>query len=214
MTRASLSAPSDTPWLGLGRAARMLGVHPITLRRWADQGEIAVMLTPGGHRRFALGDLQRFAAERQQVRVTTGREQSWAEQALQHTRREIGGRRGEPWLAAFGEADRQHNRELGRRLMGVMLQFVSLSDGGEALLDEAVSIGGAYGQNALALGLSLVEALQAMLFFRDTLVEAAVQMPEAARARPEANVQLVRRINRLLNAVQLAIAGIYEKAQR
>jgi|SRR5579859_1750866 len=209
-----ISSPPDTQWLGLGRAARVLGVHPITLRRWADQGEIAVMLTPGGHRRFALADLQRFAAERKQLRVTTGLEQSWAEQALQHTRRELGGRRTEPWLAAFGEADRQSNRALGQRLLGVMLRYVSLSDGGDELLDEAVTIGGAYAQHALVLGLSLVEALQAMLFFRDTLVEAAVQLPEAARLRPEANLHLVRRINRLLNAVQLAIAGIYEQARR
>jgi excisionase family DNA binding protein len=205
----------DTQWLALGRAARLLGVHPITLRRWADQGEIAVMLTPGGHRRFAVADLERFAAERRQLRLTSGLEQSWAEQALQSTRRQIGdGQPAQPWLAAFGEADRQHNRELGRRLMGVMLRYVSLSDGGDELLDEAVAIGGDYARQGQALGLSLVESLQAMLFFRDTLVEAAVAMPEAARARPEANGRLVRRINRLLNAVQLAIAGIYEQAQR
>jgi len=209
-----ISLPTATEWLGLGRAARWLGVHPITLRRWADQGQIAVMLTAGGHRRFALDDLQRFAAERKQQRLTSGLEQSWAEQALQHTRREIGGRGDQAWLAAFGEADRQQNRELGRRLMGVMLQYVSLNEGGQDLLAEAVTIGGAYAENARALGLSLVEALQAMLFFRDTLVEAAVQMPEAARTRPEANVRLVRRINGLLNAVQLAIADIYEQAKR
>ena len=204
---------TDTEWLGLGRAARLLGVHPITLRRWADHGEIAVMLTPGKHRRFAVADLQAFAAERKQQRLTSGLEQSWAAQALQHTRREISQRADKPWLAAFGESDRQQNRELGRRLMGVMLQYVSLSEGGEDLLAEAVAIGGDYAQNGRALGLSLVETLQAMLFFRDTLVEAAVQMPEAARTGPEANVRLVRRINGLLNAVQLAIAGIYEQAK-
>jgi excisionase family DNA binding protein len=210
-----IPAPDDTQYLALGRAARILGVHPITLRRWADQGDIAVMLTPGGHRRFALADLQRFAAERKQLRLASGLEQSWAEQALQHTRRQIGdGQPGQPWLAAFGEADRQHNRELGRRLMGVMLQYVSLSDGGDELLDEAVAIGGDYARQGQALGLSLVEALQAMLFFRDTLVEAAVALPDAVRARAEANGRLVRRINRLLNAVQLAIVGIYERAQR
>ena len=213
MKTALAPLQTDTEWLGLGRAARLLGVHPITLRRWADQGQIAVMLTPGGHRRFAQADLRHFAAERKQERLTSGLEQSWAEQALQHTRREIGGHGDQAWLAAFGEADRQQNRELGRRLMGVMLQYVSLAEGGDDLLAEAVTIGGAYAENARALGLSLVEALQAMLFFRDTLVEAAVQMPEAARTRPEANVRLVRRINGLLNAVQLAIAGIYEQAK-
>src|SRR5258708_1257040 len=57
-----ISAPPDTQWLGLGRATRTLGVHPITLRRWADQAEIAVMLTPRGHRPFALATLARAAA--------------------------------------------------------------------------------------------------------------------------------------------------------
>jgi excisionase family DNA binding protein len=201
-------------WLGLGRAARYLGVHPITLRRWADHGEIAVMLTPGGHRRFTLADLQVFAAARKQLRAPAGLEQSWADEALLHTRREIVSQREQPWLAAFGEADRQHNRELGRRLMGVMLQYVSLGEGGDDLLREAVTIGGAYAENAQALGLSLVAALQAMFFFRDALMEAAVQMPEAAQARPEANARLVRRINRLLNTVQLSMAGIYEQVKR
>ena len=89
-----------------------------------------------------------------------------------------------------------------------------LTDGGDDLLEEAQTIGQAYAATALRLGLSLVEALQAMLFFRDTMVEAAVQMPEAARARPEANARLLRRINRLLNAVQLSIAVVFEQRKR
>ena len=213
MTAALVDPQPDAEWLGLGRAARMLGVHPITLRRWADQGEIPVMLTAGGHRRFALANLEAFAARRKQLRLTSGLEQSWAAQALQHTRREIGEGGEKPWLAAFGEPDRQQNRELGRRLMGVMLQYVSLGEGGEDLLAEAAAIGAAYAENGQRLGLSLVDTLQAMLFFRDTLVEAAVQLPDGARARPEANLRLVRRINGLLNTVQLAIAGIYQQAK-
>jgi excisionase family DNA binding protein len=200
--------------LGLGQAARYLGIHPITLRRWADHGEIAVMLTPGGHSRFALAELQRFSESRQQPRLSSGLEKRWADQALLQTRQGIAGQRQEPWLTAFSETDRQKERELGRRLMGVMLQYVALAEGGDDLLEEAQTIGQGYAANALRLGLSLVEALQAMLFFRDIMVEAAVQMPEAARARPEANARLIRRINRLLNTVQLAIAGVYEQQKR
>jgi len=216
MKSDSLPPKLAPEWLGLGPAGRFLGVHPITLRRWADQGDIPVMLTPGGHRRFALADLRRFAETHRQLRPATASilEQNWADQALQRTRQEIIGRHDQPWLAAFGEADRRQQRELGQRLMGVMLQFVALSEGGDDLLAEAETIGRAYGENALALGLSLVEALQAMLFFRDTLVEAAVLLPEAARVRPEANARLVRRISQLLNAVQLSIAGIYEQQKR
>src|SRR4030081_2486272 len=40
------------PWLSLGEASRVLGITPATLRRWADHGDVAAFVTPGGHRRF------------------------------------------------------------------------------------------------------------------------------------------------------------------
>ena len=43
---------TGTLWLTLGEASRMLGVDPDTLRRWADNGKVDVLKTPGGHRRF------------------------------------------------------------------------------------------------------------------------------------------------------------------
>ena len=201
-------------WLGLKQAAQQLGVHPTTLRRWADHGEIPVMLTPGGHRRFAMLDIERFVEERRRLRVISGLEKVWADQALTQTRKEIISHRDEHWLAVFDEKDREHKRQLGRRLMGLMLQYISLSEGGDELLREAQAIGREHAENALSLKLPLVEALQAMLFFRDTLVEVAIHLPEVAHVRPEANTRLLRRINTLLNAVQLAIADMYDRARR
>src|SRR5258706_4838116 len=130
MKTALASSQTAAEWLGLGRAAGLWGVHPITLGRWADQGQIAVMLTAGGHRRFALADLEHFAAERKQQRLTAGLEQSWAEQALQHTRREIGGHSDQTWLAAYGEGPRPQKPELGRPRMGGRRQYASPSAGG------------------------------------------------------------------------------------
>ena len=54
-------AATKENWLSLKQAAERLGIHPITLRRWADNGELPTLLTPGGHRRFAVADLDRFA---------------------------------------------------------------------------------------------------------------------------------------------------------
>ena len=201
-------------WLGLKQAAQQLGVHYTTLRRWADNGEIPVMLTPGGHRRFAVLDIERFTEERRRLRVISGLEKVWADQALTQTRKEIISHRDEHWLAVFDEKDREHKRQLGRRLMGLMLQYISMAEGGDDILQEARAIGRTHAENALSLGLPLVEALQAMLFFRDTLVEVAVHLPEVAHVRPEANTRLLRRINTLLNAVQLAIADMYDRARR
>lgn len=210
----SKNPPETVLWLSLKLASERLGVHPTTLRRWADNGEIPVMVTPGGHRRFATSDIERFAEERRRLKMVAGLEKIWAEQALTQARKEIASHRDEHWLSVFDEDDRERKRLLGRRLMGLMLQYVSLPEGGDDLLEEARAIGREHAENALGLGLPLVEAIQAMLFFRDTLVEVAIQLPEVAHVRPEANTRLLRRINTLLNAVQLSIADTHDRAKR
>ncbi|MBF8286101.1 MAG: DNA binding domain protein, excisionase family [Anaerolineales bacterium] len=73
---------SEQSWVSIKEAAQWLGVHPTTLRRWVDAGEIPVMLTPGGHRRFSVSDIERFAEERRRLRTVSGLERIWAEQAL------------------------------------------------------------------------------------------------------------------------------------
>jgi excisionase family DNA binding protein len=211
MTSDTLTPDS---WLALNQAAQRLGVHPTTLRRWADSGDVPVMLTPGGHRRFSIADLDHFAEDRRRLRMVSGLEQLWAEQALGHTREEIQSHGDEQWLAAFDPQQREAKRVMGRRLMGVILKYISLREGGDDLLEEAGAIGREHAAHALSLGLPLTEALQATLFFRDVLVEVAIQLPETAHVRPEANTRLLRRINTVLNTVQLAIAEHYDLEKR
>src|SRR5256885_17064822 len=47
--------------LSVTKAARLLGVHPNTIRSWSDQGRLRYYrINPRGDRRYRLGDLQRF----------------------------------------------------------------------------------------------------------------------------------------------------------
>ena len=49
--------------LSVTKAARLLGVHPNTIRAWSDQGRLRYYrINPRGDRRYRLGDLQRFLA--------------------------------------------------------------------------------------------------------------------------------------------------------
>jgi putative resolvase len=43
--------------LRIAEAAKYLGVHPDTLRRWERAGKIRAYRTPGGERRFDIVDL-------------------------------------------------------------------------------------------------------------------------------------------------------------
>jgi len=204
---------SGQDWLSLREASRRLGVHPTTLRRWADNGDIPVLLTPGRHRRFSIEDIERFAEQRRRLKVITGLEQMWSDQALAQTRIRLDQGQQNQWLAAFDQGEREHKRELGRRMLQVLLKYLSLSEGGEDLLEEARLIGREHAENALGLRLPLAKALEVLFFFRDTMLEAALRLPEAAHVRPEANADMVRRINTVLNEVQLSLAETYDRAK-
>ena len=200
--------PETEEWLSLKAASKKLSVHPTTLRRWADNGDIPVMLTPGGHRRFSSIDIEQFAQNRHGLRRVSGIEQVWADRALTATRREIVSHKM-PWLESIDEESRQRSRVVGRQLMALTLQYISNGDD-ERILDEARNLGYEYGKNCRQMGMPLTDALQASMFFRDTMIETALTLPENVNIRPEANVRLLRRINTLLNTVHVAVAEVYD----
>lgn len=201
----------DQPvYLSLADASRELGVHTTTLRRWADTGQIPVYVTPGGHRRFAIEDIEALRVRKPlagQALATT-----WARRALDQARTELKRVEQSPaWLAHLSDEDRVAWRRVSMQLMGVVLRYVSLpDDAGDDLLHEARMIGESYVQNALQANLPLTTALEVALFFRDSLVDAAMDMPAHANLHPEASARLLRRISRVLNVVQLTVVAGYE----
>jgi excisionase family DNA binding protein len=56
------AGPQATTGLGLttSQAARHLGVSASTIRRWSDDGYVRCYRTPGGQRRFAVTELEKF----------------------------------------------------------------------------------------------------------------------------------------------------------
>ncbi|HEV8404198.1 MAG TPA: helix-turn-helix domain-containing protein, partial [Candidatus Limnocylindrales bacterium] len=49
--------------MSVTKAARLLGVHPNTIRAWSDAGRLRYYrINPRGDRRYRVGDLQRFLA--------------------------------------------------------------------------------------------------------------------------------------------------------
>lgn len=134
--------------------------------------------------------------------------------AISATRSEIRHHYDERWIAGMSEKEREEKRMLGRRLVGLMTQYISAADGeGEDALAEARAIGRLYARTSLQAGIELADALKATMFFRDNLMESAVLMPEVVPGQPDDSRRIYRRINEFLNAVQLAVAGVYDDAR-
>jgi hypothetical protein len=171
------------------------------------------MLTPGGHRRFSQEDLGGFLEQRHYLAGEAELEKLWAETALSQARKEIVCHKEQSWLAVYDDRDKERKRLLGRRLIGLMLQYVSADDKREDILEEASEIGQEHADHAIRLGLPLREALMAAMFFRDAAIEAAIHLPKTAKVEAGANLRLFRRLSQLLNRVQLAIAESYDRTQ-
>ena len=60
MTIGSTSRRESQLGLSTAQAARELGVSLSTVRRWADQGHLQAIRTPGGQRRFSREAIERF----------------------------------------------------------------------------------------------------------------------------------------------------------
>ena len=199
----------DTQWLTLTEAADALRVHPTTLRRWADSGQVPVFLTPGGHRRFAVSDVKDIAARRHSVRRVGPVERIWAEQALKQARLKIAEQEQSRWMKIQDDKGRDRHRQMGQQLMGLILEFLTAEEEDESLVRRAREFGRHYGRASREIRLPLTEALQAAMFFRDTLTATAVQLPDNIRIPTGSQVRLVNRIGRIVNEVQLGVADAY-----
>ena len=201
-------------WLTLGQASSVLGVHPATLRDWADEGLIPSYHTPGGHRRFVESDVQSFLAVRESGKGRRGLP-ALLDRAMSHTQNEIRETGStQAWMTAFTPDARQRQRELGRRLLGVLIQYLARESQGHELLAEAQEIGTQYGKECFAARLSLADTVRAFFFFRDSITEVTVWLPQSRGATRQDEMQFFQRVNEFLNHVHLAIVEAYDRSQR
>lgn len=171
-------------WVSLGEAAQIIGVHPATIRNWAERGELPFRRTPGGHRRFRRADLKQWLAAHRLIQPTEA--QVVVQSALGRTRLEIGDKQklaGVEWYVHLSPESRELMRQQGLFLMDTLIQYLGRSLT-ESELQTAREIGETYGKILKRDNLPLPTALDAYYYFSDFLLEAVIQMAETGLPRP------------------------------
>jgi excisionase family DNA binding protein len=194
-------------WLTLREAAERLSVHPKTLRRWADDGNIPCMLTPGGHRRFATTDVSELMGVRNTVGPREKVARAWARRAMADVRGRA--RDADVLVGELDEESREEYRILGRSLLGLVTKYASSSKDLDSMTAEAAEMGRDYARLSRQTGLSVCDALKMSMFFRETVIGAALDMSEGFHIRADNEAELIRTINQLINNVQMAVVEVY-----
>lgn len=199
-------------WVSLKDAAAILGVHPTTVRNWADRGDLPSRRTPGGHRRFKRSDLQRWLATHQAA-PPPAEAQVIIHTALGRARMMIseGNMSQLSWYESFDEGGKVQMRTIGRRLLELLQTYLAHLQEDEVTLEAVRQMGMDYAQTLIERGLTLTEALEGFMFFSDFLLEAVLNVFELGGMRPASeSIILLRRIRAFTNAMLFSMAGIYE----
>ena len=195
-------------WLSLGEASEFLGIHYTTLRSWADNGDIPVFRTPGGHRRFSVSDLRRFLAERASSVPATD-STALVDVALGRVREQLQQQRM-TWLArdSADEADRDVQRERGRQLFSLAVSYVMKPGQRERIIEDGRRLGWEYGQEAALTGITLSATGRTVQFFRRQLNDAVSDTTDGLDAE---DVKIQALLNQFLDEVLYAVLDGFEQ---
>lgn len=200
-------------WLSLSEAASLLGVHPSTVRCWADQDQLPAHRTPGGHRRFRKEDVELLLRQKQ---AGAKLEIAYVVQHILRTARlTIGEGRleSEAWYLKLDEDARQQYRLSGRSLVQGLVSHLNVD--GDGMEAEARSLGYEYASRGRRCGLSSVEAAHAFQFFRTMVVDSILDAYESAGlTSPKAWSDMLRKMNKFSDLIIITLLETYDAYQR
>lgn len=200
-------------WLSLSEVAELLGVHPSTVRNWADKSVLPVHRTQGGHRRFQRSEIDLWMQSQRANRPDENNEM--LQNALGFARIQIveGHLESQDWYQKLNNDARTAYRTSGRKLMQGLMR--SQSGDEKAARNEARALGVDYAHLGRRYGLSTLEATQAYLFFRNILLEAAFHSYETAAIQSSyAWGDMLRRINDFTDHILLTLLETYQAFER
>ena len=200
-------------WLSLSKVAVMLGVHPSTVRSWADQGVLPVYRTEGGHRRFRQDEVDLW------MQTSRERKDVQPERALRDVLKRIRFKIGEnqleseKWYQKLDDDARLKYRMSGKSLMQSLASYLG-SDGDDAIA-EARSLGYEYASRGRRYDLSIIDATCAFLFFRNLLLEAMIAVYLDARVSDtESWGDMLTRIHAFTDQTMLSLMETYDAFEK
>ncbi len=159
-TRPERPLPERIP---LGKASRMLGVDPDTLRRWADEGRVPASITPGGHRRFERRAIERLLTARRASPLSglarVGDSSTRLSAAYRRRYGELHGD-GSDLRAWIPSDERTIFRDNGRRLVDALVRHLDEAGPGRRDAEhQAMDLAAQMGDRLAGLGVSLGEGV-------------------------------------------------------
>ena len=199
-------------WLTLSNAAKLLGVHPSTVRLWSDKGSLPVHKTDGGHRRYKRSELLLWSETNSKAKEAIEPE-GMMNEVVKNVRMQIseGRLQEEVWYQKLDEDARKQYRMSARSLFQGLMTYVTTN--GEDAANEAHAIGYEYASRARRYKLSYVDAAKAFLFFRDTLVESVIKVYTEAHIPSKQATDMYAKMHAFTDDILISLLETFSKLE-
>lgn len=199
-------------WLTIKEACALLGVNASTLRRWSDAGKVPVLVTPGGHRRFAEDDMRALVKG---VRRPSRRlnKQSLTEASLSQYRSDdyVTDVRQRPWYGEFDAESLAAHRRRGMAMVALAVRYVYGKADRDAILAEACVIAAEYGRDSARHGLGISDAVQMYLRARTPILQGVIQFLDAGAVSSARAAKVFTEVMEFMDRTLAAMMQQYER---
>jgi excisionase family DNA binding protein len=205
---------TEDEWLSLSEAAELLGMHPATVRLWADRNELPSRRTNGGHRRFRRSDI--VARLRQDAEhKPRPAAQLLVQSVLGRVRFAFsdGTLKTLPWYEHFDDSALEAYRSLGRRVLELLLRALNDGTPADELRTESVLLGVEYGSVTRDSHVPVADAVRAFLYFRSLVDESVIQLAEVQGVREHPDIPWAESLYQIQALTNEILPALIEAAQ-
>ncbi len=194
--------------LSIREASESLGVSEATLRQWTDEGKIKAFVTPGGHRRYSRSELKQFIDSHRKI---LGLRDLVAEiEGAPGTHPELFRAAMTRWYDKMNLESREQLSALGRRMMAVVVDYISEPSRREEILRDARECGRGFGELLSGLGLTLTDSVEAFMSHRDPLINAATHMMSKKEALSGRVVEAIPMVVSVMDEALVSLVYSYQ----
>ncbi len=197
--------------LTISEASQVLGVSEAALRQWTDEGQIKAFITPGGHRRYSRSELKRLLNTRQKPLGLKDLISELEATARQHREIAQASLKTTEWYSQLGKESQEHLAELGRRLLQLIIRYITEPSKQEGVIDMAREIGHDHGETLASLGLPLTDAVEVFLMHRDPIMNATTDLMKKRQAISGRIVGSISRVAHIMDEALVALVAAHQQ---
>lgn len=195
----------------ISEASQMLGVSEASLRQWTDEGKIRAFITPGGHRRYSIANLKKFKGSHQRV---LGIKDLAIE--LENTTPLLRGiARKSPsttlWYNELSRDSQEHLAHLGRRLLDLIVRYVTDPPKREETIKLARDVGHGFGETLASSGLPLINSVETFILHRHPIMNAVTHLLQKREAYTRRVIEAIPLVAQVLDEALVSLVEAHQQ---